>query len=194
MTPFQLNQWSSSNIPGIAFDYCSTEEYDLEKGFLKHGCNCQTIPGTRRLHCFIPQSQDTVVQMIFRLQYISTSEVNKFSADMELEEVTGHLTCIHRSQRWVAQVLNRDVEKGELKLNLLFLQMDPVDGIIVPLPNTLHLAITDILTIVKLHTTTGRSYSLSRGESNRPLLISFKRGEQQVTLTLFQEGRATGRS
>ena len=84
-----------------------------------------------------------------------------------------------------SQVLNRDVEKSELKLNLLFLQINPVDGIIIPLPNILHLAIMDILSIVKPQTTTGRSYSLSRGESNRPLLLSFKRGEQQAALTLF---------
>ena len=29
MTPFHLYEWASSNIPGVFFDYCSVEEYEI---------------------------------------------------------------------------------------------------------------------------------------------------------------------
>ena len=62
MTLFHLYEWASSNILCVFFDYSSVEEYKNKKKNLERRFeNCQTIPGTRRLHCFIPQSQDTLL-------------------------------------------------------------------------------------------------------------------------------------
>ena len=35
MTPFQLFEWASESIPGIVFQYCSTEEYEEVKHHLE---------------------------------------------------------------------------------------------------------------------------------------------------------------
>ena len=167
MTPLQLYQWSSSNIPGISFDFSSVEEYEVEKTTLEARFdNCQTIAGTRRLHCFIPQSQDAMLTK--RYSACSTSQiqrVNRFSTDLEVDKVTGHVTCIHKSQWWVAQVLENDSENGEMKLSLLSPNGPSRWYNYPPTPNILQLPITDILTIVKLRTTTGRSYFLTQEES-----------------------------
>lgn len=167
MTPFQLYQWSSSNITGISFHYCSLEEYEAEKNSLEERFNnCQTIPGTRRLHYFLPQSQDTVLTK--RYSACSTSKIQrvmKSPTDLEVDGVTGHVTCIHKSQWWVAQVLENDSENGEMKLSLLS-PNGPSRWYNYPLTqNILQVPITDILTIVKPRTTTGRSYFISQDES-----------------------------
>ena len=52
--------------------------------------------------------------------------MTKHSTDLEMEEVMGYVTCIHGSQWWVAQVLEKDSDNGELKLSLLS------DGTIIP--------------------------------------------------------------
>ena len=62
MTPIQLYEWASSNIPGIFFDYCSTEEYNSEaKNLEEQFKNCRTVPGTRQFHCFVPQSCESLL-------------------------------------------------------------------------------------------------------------------------------------
>ena len=79
MTPFHLYEWASSNIPAVFFDYCSVEEYENEKMNIERRFeNCQTIPGTHRLHCFIPQSQDTL--LIKRYSAWSSSHVQSDQA------------------------------------------------------------------------------------------------------------------
>ena len=115
MTPFQLYEWASSNISGIFFDYCSVEEYESEKINLERRFeNCRTIPGTRRLHYFVPQSRETVLTK--RYSACSNSQVQrvtKASAELEMEEVTGYVTCIYGNQWWVAQVLEKDSGNDE---------------------------------------------------------------------------------
>ena len=82
------------------------EEYETEKKDLEERFNnCQIVPGTCRLHCFIPQSQDTVLTKRYSACSISKIQrVNKSPTDVEVDEVTGHVTCVHKGQWWVAQV------------------------------------------------------------------------------------------
>ena len=55
MTPCQLFDWACSSIPSAHFDYCSNDEYELEQQKLEE-CfkQSRTIPGTRKLHSFVP--------------------------------------------------------------------------------------------------------------------------------------------
>ena len=58
MTPRQLFDWATINIPTIHFDSCSSDDYeaekiDIEQWFLR----ARTIPGTCKLHSFIPVSK-----------------------------------------------------------------------------------------------------------------------------------------
>ena len=55
MTPRQLYEWASDNISTVVFNYCTTDDYKNAETFLE--CRFQqsrTIPGTQKLHCFIP--------------------------------------------------------------------------------------------------------------------------------------------
>ena len=143
------------------------EEYELEKENLEtRFTNCQTIPGTRRLHCFIQQSPHTVLTRRYSASSSSNIQrVNKFSTDLDMEEVAGHVTCIYRSKWWVAQVIEKDSENGEVKLSLLSPNGPSRWYNYPPTLLILHLPITDILTPVKPRTTTGRSYSITQDES-----------------------------
>ena len=118
MTLFQLYEWASSNIPGVSFDYCSVVEYNREsKDLERRFGTCRTIPGTRRLHCFIPQSQDTVLTK--RYSACNNSQVQRVTKVSTELEITGYVTCIYGSQWWLAQVLENDSGNGEVKLSLL---------------------------------------------------------------------------
>lgn len=82
-----------------------------------------------------------------------------------MEEVAEYVTCVYRSQWWLAQVLQKDDTNNELKLSLLSPNGPSRWYTHPPVPNILHVPITDIITIVEPRTTTGRSYSLSQSES-----------------------------
>ena len=59
MTPRQLYEWASDNIPGISFAYCTTDDYKKADSFLElRFQQSRTIPGTQKLHCFIPFQKD----------------------------------------------------------------------------------------------------------------------------------------
>ena len=167
MTPLQLFQWASASICGVTFDYVSVEEYESEKQNLETRFDsCRTIPGTRRLHCFIPQSQDTLVTK--RYSASSSSQVQRVSkslTDLEMEQVTEYVTCKCGSQWWLAQVLDKDKENCELQLSLLY-PNGPSRWYSYPqTPVILCAPMNDILTVVEPRTTTGRSYTLTQNES-----------------------------
>ena len=66
MTPRQLFEWASSSIPVVSFEYCSTDDYKREKIHLeKRFERARTIPGTRKLHSFVPISRDRVRTRVF---------------------------------------------------------------------------------------------------------------------------------
>ena len=57
MTPPQLFDWASANVPAVYFEYCSNEDYKREEQNLEQRFKeTRTIPGTRKLHSFLPIS------------------------------------------------------------------------------------------------------------------------------------------
>ena len=66
MTPCQLFEWAVVNIPAIAFQYLSMNDYKSEQVLLEERFqqSC-TIPGTRKLHCFIPLSSNKLVTKVY---------------------------------------------------------------------------------------------------------------------------------
>ena len=82
-----------------------------------------------------------------------------------MEEVTEYVTCSRGRQWWVAQVLEKDSENGEVKLSLLSPNGPSRWYAYPPTPVILRVPMADILTIVEPRTTMGRSYSLTQGES-----------------------------
>ena len=80
MTPHQLFEWASNNIQGIVFQYCSCTEYEEVKDQLEARFQTsRTIPGTRKLHSFIPVSQESmqVRASIFNSNNLQNRKSNK---------------------------------------------------------------------------------------------------------------------
>ena len=100
MTPFQLYQWAVDNVPGVHFCYCSSEEYERQKIFLQTRFEqTKTIPGTRKLHSFVPISKDTLRTRIYSSSIITREDrITKLPGDLELEEVSGFVTCSYNSE------------------------------------------------------------------------------------------------
>ena len=101
MTLRQLFQWASSNISTITFEYCSTDDYLTEnKNLAERFEECRTIPGTRKLHSFIPISTQKLQTKVFsssskaQIQWVTS----KPDGEMEVEQVSGFITCIHIGQ------------------------------------------------------------------------------------------------
>ena len=121
MTPFQLYELASKNIPSVTFVYCTTEEYEREKSLLEDRFQkSRTIAGTRSLHAFIPKTTDTMTTKRFSLSTTSKDvKVMKECGELEMEEVSGYVICIHNNQWWLGCVLEKDLENVQVKLSLL---------------------------------------------------------------------------
>ena len=137
-TPLQLYQWASKSIPGVNFEYCTLEEYESKKTQLeKRFDNSRTIAGTRRLHCFIPNSRDSLQTKKYSLSSSSKVErVTKLVTDLELEQVAGYVTCKNQGHWWLAQVLAKDSDNGEVKLCLLYTSPSPRDATLSRMPSS----------------------------------------------------------
>ena len=101
MTPRQLYEWASDNIPTVVFNYCTTDDYKKAETFLE--CRFQqsrTIPGTQKLHCFIPFKIGRFYTKIFsnsstrKEVKVTLSELD----ELPLEEIKGFVTAVHNSQ------------------------------------------------------------------------------------------------
>ena len=151
MTPLQLYQWASKNIPGVNFEYCTLEEYEREKSLLeKRFDNSRTIAGTRRLHCFILNSKDSLQTKRYSSSSTSKVErVTKLMTDLELEQVAGYVTCKSQDHWWLAQVLSKDSDNGEVELSLLHPHGPSRSFKHPPSPNVMTVALADLLTIVE---------------------------------------------
>ena len=56
MTPHQLFEWAVDNIPAVSFQYVTIDDYKREEALLEHRFQqSRTIPGTRKLHCYLCQ-------------------------------------------------------------------------------------------------------------------------------------------
>ena len=166
MTARQLFDWATISIPTVHFDYCSSEDYELEQKYLEQRfMKARTIPGTRKLHSFIPVSEDKLQVKAFsassscREERVTTTEV-----DLPPESIAGFVTCMVRSQWCLACVLHLSQDESEVKLTLLH-PTGPSSSYRYPKPeHIVTVATRDILTVVDPRTRTGRVYTLSPKE------------------------------
>ena len=167
MTPFQLYQWATCNIPSVTFQYCTSEEYQSEKAHLElRFQKSRTILGTRSLHTFIPKSNDTLSIKRYSSSTDSKDErVTKQPEDLEIEQVSGYVTCVHESVWWLACVLEKDLENAEFRLTLLHPHGPSRSYKYPTAPDIITLPLSSILTLVEPRTTTGRTYSLYQRDS-----------------------------
>ena len=63
------------NIKGMDFEFVESKEHDLEAKELEQRlARSRTVPGTQKLHCFIPTSAHTVEVKLFSYSRVSRSE------------------------------------------------------------------------------------------------------------------------
>lgn len=165
MTPLQLFEWASEKLPKTVFNYCSTQEYEEVKEYLKERFqNSHTIPGTRRLHSFVPLSRDTLKVRAY--SFSSTSKdvkVTKQDSELEIDTISGYVTCSYDREWWLACVLEVDTENLEVKVSFLH-PYGPMRSFRYPsVPDILIISATDILTKVSPRTATG--HTLTQRES-----------------------------
>ena len=93
MTPRQLFDWA---VPSVHFGYCSMEDYEREQHNLERCFHqSRTIPGTRKLHSFVPISKGKV-----RVSYYSVSDTSREERvilrtnDLPPESIVGFVTCL----------------------------------------------------------------------------------------------------
>lgn len=122
MTPRQLFQWASSNISATTFKYCTKDEYLAEEITLSTRFEkCRTIPGTRKLHSFVP-----ITTQKLRTQVFSTSTkaqvqwiTSRHDGELEVEEISGFITFIRSEQWWLGCIVDYDEECDEARVNVL---------------------------------------------------------------------------
>ena len=131
MTPRQLFGWASANIPAVHFEYCSNEDYKREEHNLEQRLKeARTIPGTRKLHSFVPISVDKVqVRSFSACTSCKVKRVTSSGGDIDvpLETISGFVTCLHGGQWWLACTLQVYIDERQVKLTFLHpLHMAPV--------------------------------------------------------------------
>jgi hypothetical protein len=106
MTPHQLFEWATANVPAIHFGYCSKDDYEREQQNLERRFHLsRTISGTRKLHSFVPISKSKVrVRFYSACDTIREERVTLDKDDIALESITGLVTYLSDGKWWLACV------------------------------------------------------------------------------------------
>ena len=121
MTPRQLFEWAIENIPSVSFHYWSMDDYRREEILLKERfLKSRTIPGTRKLHSFIPLTRNKVSTKVYSLSTTSKEErVTFLESELPIEEICGFVTLLYEKHWWVGCVLQLDEDNGEAMISIL---------------------------------------------------------------------------
>lgn len=166
MTPRQLFDWACTNVPAVHFGNCSMEDYERERDNLEQRfALSRTIPGTRKLHSFIPISNRKVAVRFYSASDTFREEkVTVGKNDLPLESISGFVTCLRDRNWWLACVLEVIQEDSLVKLTFLH-PRGPSSSFKYPQTEDIRtLPIDNILTLVDPRSRTGRVYSLSKKE------------------------------
>ena len=125
----------------------------------------RTIPGTRKLHSFVPISDSTVEVKFYSSSDVSRKErVTLTKNEIPPESIAGFVTCLHEENWWLACVLEVCSDTKEVKLTFLH-PHGPSNSFKYPEPQNFHIIPMDnILTLVDPRTRSGRVYSLRKKE------------------------------
>ena len=123
----------------------------------------QTIPGTRKLHSFVPILDNTVEVKFYSSSDVSRKErVALAKNEIPPESIAGFVTCLYEENWWLACVLEVCSNNKEVKLTFLH-PHGPSNSFKYPEPQNIHtIPMDDILTLVDPRTRSGRVYSLTK--------------------------------
>lgn len=121
MTPRQLYDWANGHIESIHFQYSTIEQHKEEEEALKfRTMTARTIPGTQKLHSFVPLNKNHVQVRVFSFSNNSTLEsTTNFEGDLEFTEMVGFLICRYNGHWWLGCVLDSNEENQTVKMKFL---------------------------------------------------------------------------
>lgn len=174
ITPRQLFEFTDSEIKNVNCQFTTTEQYEQEADLLKDRFEeARTIPGTQKLHSFIPVSKEVVTVRFFSSSPVERQErvgLRSLMAESETSDhsgsaLSGYVTVAYNSQWWVACVKDYNPERHELEVTFLHPHGPSPSYIFPDPPDSLIIDYHDVLTTVQATTATGRTYSISNKET-----------------------------
>ena len=168
MTPCQLFDWAVGNIERVHFKYCTSDDYRQEEIFLEERLKIsRTIPGTQKLHCFIPLSNAKILTKMFSNSSVAKEErVTCLSkTEIAIDEIKGFVTAVYESECWLGCVLQVNQDDKTVSINIL-IPHGPSQSYKYPAKDRVIMVSTDnILTKVDPRTSYGRIYTISKEET-----------------------------
>ena len=166
MTPCQLFDWAVGNIERVHFKYCTSDDYRQEE-ILEERLKSRTIPGTQKLHCFIPLSNTKILTKMFSNSSVAKEErVTRLSKmEIAIDETEGFVTAVYKNEWWLGCVLQVNQDDKTVSINIL-IPHGPSQSYKYPAEERVIMVSTDdILTKVDPRTSYGRIYTISKEET-----------------------------
>lgn len=171
LSPHQLFEWGTKNIPSVNFFYVPNQDYVQEEKILEKRFNeAITVTGTQKYHTFIPETKVKIKTKV--ISDCETYDVHKIQVGLDAEDVpfhhiSGYVACAYDNKWWMAYVLSKDEVEEEINVSFLH----PYG----PAPSFTYPRKEDLLTVPKNFivcnlnptTATGRTYSLNEEEIRR---------------------------
>ena len=170
LTAHQFFVYAVSNIKGMHFCFTNTVQHEEESKLLEDRMQkARTVPGTQRLHSFIPRSTETV-----EVRQFSTSTICRVERVLLKDSTTttcipppvatGYVTVAYDNSCWLGYVIGFNESEGGVKVKFLH-PCIPSSSFVYPnREDIMDMDPSDILTHVAPTTATGRTYTLSRKE------------------------------
>ena len=133
-----------------------------------------TIPGTQKLHCFIPQCNNKVLtKMFLNLSGGKPERVTVLTKEeIPLNKIKGFVTTVYDKHWWLGCVIEVNEDENKVNVNLL-IPHGPSQSFKYPVKERIVVVpIEDILTKVDPRASFGRTYTISREESKTAILSS----------------------
>ena len=135
-------------------------DYRREEAVLEQFKQSRKIPGTRKLHSFIPISHEQVeVRHFSKSKSFRKERVTLCKNDLPLDSIAGFVTCLLEGKKWLACEVNQE----ESKVNLTFLPSSgPSNSFKYPEQDVHSVPLESILTLVDPRIRTSRVFVKKR--------------------------------
>ena len=124
LTAHQLYQFAVNDIKGMHFCIVASEEHEQEAKLLDGRlARSRTVPGTQKLHCFIPISPNTLEVKLFSSSTVSRREkVEVGSAPVLSPQATaigGYVSVAYDGECWLGCVVGTHTTEHAITVKIL---------------------------------------------------------------------------
>ena len=169
LTAHELYQFAVNHIKGMRFCFVALGEHEQEAKLLDGRlARSRTVPGTQKLHCFIPISPNTLEVKLFSSSTVSRRERVEVGSEPVLTPqataIGGYVTVAYVGECWLGCVVGANTSEHVITVTFLH-PCIPASSFVYPeQEDVLDVDLSDVLTSVNATTATGRTYSLTRKE------------------------------